>query len=205
MKQFFLIAIVLIIVAGGSFYLGRQISNYPEEKNNQVVEIAVDNEEPIVIPTSTENNAELANPASSYCLENGGQLEIVNNADGSQFGLCKLGEYACEEWAFFNGKCNIEADSALIAEALTAKGLSLEGMQVLIKTHLGDEIEASVIPVSAPVGGGYVFAKKINDEMKIVADGNGSIMCSMLTDYPEFSTYLIASCVDDLSGKLILR
>jgi putative hemolysin len=205
MKQFFLIAFLLIIVAGGFFYLGQQKITTPLVEDNNQMEMPIDENQEIVNPSIAEDNVELANPASVYCLENGGQLEIITENDGGQFGLCKLEDFACEEWAFYNGGCDIEADSALIAEALIAKGLNLQGMQVIINTHLGDEIGGSVVPVSAPAGGGYVFAKKVGDEMKIVADGNGSIMCSMLSDYPDFSTYLIESCINDSSGQEVLR
>lgn len=204
MKNLFWFIIILILIRGGVFYLGRVSQNTPEDAiiNQAATEVQ---EETRVIPASNEEIVGLANPASTYCIENGGQLEIITNADGGQFGLCQFADYACEEWAYYNGDCDLEADAQKISEALMQKGLNLEGMQVVIKTHLGDEIEAAVVPVSVPAGGGYVFAKKVAGEMEIVADGNGVIMCSSLTEYPDFSTYLIASCSEDSSGKLVLR
>ncbi|NYZ74395.1 DUF333 domain-containing protein [Candidatus Micrarchaeota archaeon] len=48
----------------------------------------------------------MANPASVYCEDNGGTLEIREGEDG-QYGVCKLpGGVECEEWAFFRGECN---------------------------------------------------------------------------------------------------
>ena len=44
-----------------------------------------------------------------------------------------------------------------------------------------------VLPVSTFGGGGYVFAVKDDGEVKVLADGNGVIMCSFLEDYPDFS------------------
>lgn len=53
-------------------------------------------------------NAGIANPASVFCEEHGGKLEIVTAADGSQSGNCKLpGGAICEEWAYFKGECLI--------------------------------------------------------------------------------------------------
>jgi len=51
--------------------------------------------------TSTEKNSELANPASVYCEENGGTLQIEEWA-----WLCIFsdGTY-CEEWAYFSWEC----------------------------------------------------------------------------------------------------
>lgn len=47
----------------------------------------------------------LANPASVFCEENGGKLDIVNEPAG-QKGICTLstGE-KCEEWAYLRGEC----------------------------------------------------------------------------------------------------
>jgi putative hemolysin len=48
----------------------------------------------------------MANPASVYCEEHDGTLEIVTAADGSQSGLCKFSDgTACDEWAYFRGEC----------------------------------------------------------------------------------------------------
>jgi putative hemolysin len=49
--------------------------------------------------------ANMPNPASVYCEQHGGKLEIVTNADGSQYGMCALEAGSCEEWAFMRGEC----------------------------------------------------------------------------------------------------
>lgn len=47
----------------------------------------------------------LANPASQYCIEQGGELEIRDEVEG-QVGYCIFEDgNECEEWAFFNGEC----------------------------------------------------------------------------------------------------
>ena len=51
--------------------------------------------------TPTEENAELANPASAYCEENGGTLQIE---DGAWLCMFTDGSY-CEEWSYFSGEC----------------------------------------------------------------------------------------------------
>lgn len=44
----------------------------------------------------------LANPASVYCGEQGGTLEIKSDRHAAQYGLCHLPDGSvCEEWAFF--------------------------------------------------------------------------------------------------------
>jgi len=49
----------------------------------------------------------IANPASVYCENNSGTLEIRTAADGGQVGYCKFSNgKECEEWAFYRGECS---------------------------------------------------------------------------------------------------
>lgn len=49
----------------------------------------------------------LANPASVYCEENGGTIEIREDASGGQVGYCIFDDGSeCEEWAFYRGECS---------------------------------------------------------------------------------------------------
>lgn len=53
-----------------------------------------------------EQNSQMANPASVYCEEQGGVLEIRTAVGGSQLGYCTLpGGVECEEWAYYRGEC----------------------------------------------------------------------------------------------------
>lgn len=55
----------------------------------------------------TQKN-EIANPASVFCEEQGGTLEITIAKGGGQLGLCTLKDGTkCEEWAYFRGECPI--------------------------------------------------------------------------------------------------
>lgn len=48
---------------------------------------------------------QIANPASVYCKEQGGELEIKTATDGGQFGWCTFFDgRECEEWDFFRTK-----------------------------------------------------------------------------------------------------
>jgi putative hemolysin len=50
--------------------------------------------------------ANMPNPASVYCVENGNKLEIQTAADGSQSGVCVFPDGStCDEWAYFRGEC----------------------------------------------------------------------------------------------------
>jgi len=60
---------------------------------------------------STDGSTGLANPASVYCTENKGTLEIKDEEDG-QVGYCTLedGE-VCEEWAYYRKECGVDDDA----------------------------------------------------------------------------------------------
>ena len=80
------------------------------------------------------NNSSLANPASVYCIERGGNNGIITDENGSQAGVCMFEDgTSCDEWAFYRGECKKGAvnscvidsdcvpDSCCHAKACTAK------------------------------------------------------------------------------------
>jgi putative hemolysin len=70
----------------------------PAPPNNLPVETSV--------PEAT-GQVGLPNPASVYCEENGGQVDIRSDSDGNQYGVCVFPDGSeCDEWAFFRGECS---------------------------------------------------------------------------------------------------
>jgi len=60
----------------------------------------------LVNKTYVAKKVGLANPASVYCEEQGGRLEIRSDEAGNQYGACIFDDGSeCEEWAFFRGEC----------------------------------------------------------------------------------------------------
>jgi putative hemolysin len=58
------------------------------------------------VPTPTPA-AEIANPASVFCEQNSGQLELRTDASGSVAGFCLFADGSeCEEWGYFRGDCH---------------------------------------------------------------------------------------------------
>jgi putative hemolysin len=50
--------------------------------------------------------AGLANPASVFCGDKGGRVNITTDSSGGQVGICVFADGSqCEEWAFYQGKC----------------------------------------------------------------------------------------------------
>ena len=171
-------------------------------KNVQDKKAPLPNEQGSQKGTSEQATNSKANPASKFCEENSGKVEIVTEKDGSQFGMCKFEDYSCEEWAYYKGECTLEEDSEKIKKALIDKGLNLTGMKVVIYKHFGKYIEGGVVPVSTLGGGGYVFAVKEDGQIKVLADGNGAIMCNALSEYPEFPAYLVPECIDEKGNQV---
>ena len=63
--------------------------------------------EPVATEDTTfDSPLDMANPASTFCVEQGYELEIRDEA-GGQVGYCIFPSGAeCEEWAFFRGECS---------------------------------------------------------------------------------------------------
>ena len=56
--------------------------------------------------TAGADAAGLPNPASVYCVESGGELEIRTDPSGGQVGICVFPDGTeCEEWALYRGEC----------------------------------------------------------------------------------------------------
>ena len=54
-------------------------------------------------PTAAPN---LPNPASVYCEQNGGSLDLRTDATGAVAGVCVFPDGSeCDEWAYFRGEC----------------------------------------------------------------------------------------------------
>lgn len=61
----------------------------------------------LLIAVGCQAEANLPNPASVYCEENGGKLEIREDESGGQVGYCLFEDGSeCEEWAFYREACS---------------------------------------------------------------------------------------------------
>jgi putative hemolysin len=60
----------------------------------------------IVLAGCGEPEADIANPASVHCEEQGGTVEIRIGEDGAERGVCVFDDGSeCDEWAFYRGEC----------------------------------------------------------------------------------------------------
>jgi putative hemolysin len=83
------------------------------------------------VTTNVSTNATLANPASVYCIQNGGASQIITAADGSQGGLCVFPNGSqCEEWAYYRGECS--PTNQTVAQNLSANVSNLNESDFLV-------------------------------------------------------------------------
>jgi putative hemolysin len=55
---------------------------------------------------TTTNTSTMANPASTYCVNHGGTLQMKTGSAG-QYGVCMFPNGSqCEEWQYYRGECN---------------------------------------------------------------------------------------------------
>jgi putative hemolysin len=117
-KKIWLIIILLIGIAAifmAAYYIDKSRNTWVCENNEWVKR-----GNPSSLPPSTgcggepveqNNDVGLANPASVFCLEKGGQVEIRKDAEGGEYGVCIFeNKKECEEWAFFRGECSAEEE-----------------------------------------------------------------------------------------------
>jgi putative hemolysin len=58
------------------------------------------------VPTPQTGQAGLPNPASVFCEEHGGKVDIRTDAQGGQYGVCMFSDGTeCDEWAYYRGEC----------------------------------------------------------------------------------------------------
>jgi putative hemolysin len=74
-------------------------------------------------PTAADMpQANMPNPASVYCMQNGNRLEVHTAADGSQSGMCVFpGGSTCDEWAYFRGECGPATQTVVPTPAMTVE------------------------------------------------------------------------------------
>jgi len=87
-------------------------------------------------PTPAVN---IANPASVFCEENGGKLELRQDASGGVAGVCVFPDGSeCDEWAYFRGECK-QGDSLAAAGPSPAPGgeTAADGCKIFLDESLG--------------------------------------------------------------------
>lgn len=148
-----------------------------------------------------ENQAGLANPASVYCQENDGRLDIRTNEDGSQTGFCIFTDGSeCEEWSYYRGECQAKKQTDVMVSEIKQLFVQKynkpqDEVTVIINQQIGDYARGGVKFGKDGIGEGGIFlAAKVEGKWKIVFDGNGIIPCHQLESY-NFPDTMIPDCL----------
>lgn len=115
-KNFFVfaVAVFFILISLGIYILSKNKKNsaVSQGKNLYLVNQFEGGRE---VQESGKKPSEIANPASVFCLEHGGDSQIQTNLDGSQTGYCVFSDGSqCEEWAFYRGECRKNSNTIKI-------------------------------------------------------------------------------------------
>jgi len=149
-----------------------------------------------------QNQASLANPASVYCEQQGGKLEIRSDAEDGQIGVCMFADDSeCEEWSYFRGECQPQSQTEDISNEIKQLFIqkynkNQDEVKVTVNQQTTNYARGGVKFGQNGIGEGGIFlATKINDKWQLVFDGNGMILCSKLKDY-NFPETMTTDCFD---------
>jgi Tol biopolymer transport system component/putative hemolysin len=96
------------------------------------------------IPTQLEQATQpaIANPASQYCVDQGGTLAIEERGDGGQFGVCYFEDNRqCEEWALMNSACPVGGIKVTGYVTPAARYCAITGGEYAITSNNGADDE----------------------------------------------------------------
>jgi putative hemolysin len=105
-----------------------------------------------VVPAPTDAPVGMPNPASVFCDEQGGRLEIRTDASGGQFGACTFADGSeCEEWAFYRGECQPGGQPAATIEPEAANPAAAYcvqqgGQSKIVTDQAGNQAGVCVFP-----------------------------------------------------------
>mgnify|MGYP000852399487 CR=1 FL=1 len=119
--------------------------------------------------------ANLPNPASVYCQQQGYRLEIRTAPDGSQFGVCVFPDGSeCGEWAYFRGECGPRGQNNAPTEATLAPAVETasDGCHIYRDERLGYSFhypaDAEIVRNDDPLHGITVVGPPVNGETRFM-------------------------------------
>ncbi|MDD3102212.1 MAG: DUF333 domain-containing protein [Patescibacteria group bacterium] len=104
-KKLIFSIIIIAVIAGIILLCCLWKSGYWQKKKiNQIQE---------QFKNQSQSQTGMVNPASKYCVEQNGTLEIRKNEAG-EYGVCVFANGTeCDEWEFFRGECKVERDKCV--------------------------------------------------------------------------------------------
>jgi putative hemolysin len=133
-------------------------------------------------PPATAAVGGIPNPASVYCLEHGGRIEIRKDASGNEYGVCVFPDGSeCEEWAYLRGECQ-PGERGMPAGQSTPAGITT--------------------PAATPDLSAYAFPTQIDPVAKYLFYLHGKLIedQGLPAVSPDFGEYQYAEILQVLSG-----
>lgn len=94
-------------------------------------------------------------------------------------------------------------ESQIRTQLVTEHGPSAANLVITISKTEGDYAQGLA---NDPAGGGGLwFAVNLNERWKLIWDGNGTITCDEIKEYPDLPSSMIPSCYNPETDKLIQR
>lgn len=92
----------------------------------------------------------MANPASVFCVEQGGKSVIQADAQGNQIGYCQLAQGLVEEWSYFRSQQNNQKNDVSTQECNAEAAQALVGQHVMSEAKLKQITQAKVLRMVGP-------------------------------------------------------
>jgi len=103
----------------------------------------------------------MPNPASVYCEQNGGKLELIQDPTGAVSGMCIFPDGSeCDEWAYFRDECRPGTVSVLPATSAAPR-------ETLPSSPAGSELDNNGWKIYRNTDLGYLFSYPVDAEIVI--------------------------------------
>lgn len=114
-------------------------------------------------PDETPISVSVANPAATFCVQQGGESKIVADQAGNRSGVCVFPDGSqCDEWAFYRGDCQpAQANPMSALPGVPAPDVATDDLLAQVRAQLGDDIfsdDPAVLPLVAPAGSPPLWA-----------------------------------------------
>ncbi|MDD4151964.1 MAG: DUF333 domain-containing protein [Candidatus Gracilibacteria bacterium] len=125
----------------------------------------------------------IANPASTYCVEKGGSLQIKKKADGREYGICVFDDNRmCEEWSMYRGECPIGGKKITGYIGEVAKYCAISGNEFINKGQdkNGDDIGDCKLKSGEIIDASKYYGTSSDaNEYTRVEDKEENLICTM--------------------------
>ncbi|OGC45245.1 hypothetical protein A2V49_01435 [candidate division WWE3 bacterium RBG_19FT_COMBO_34_6] len=91
------------------------------------------------------------------------------------------------------------------SQIIEKRGSSANDLVIKISKIYGDYSLGGAVPPVQGAGGGMWIGAKVNNNWKLVWDGNGTISCTDIDPYPNLPIEIVPECYDETKGELIIR